>query len=256
MFFKHSIKYYNSLDSTNEEAKREISASGNSKILFEDNLQVIFSDSQTKGKGRLGRTWQSFPGNFYCSFIISPVLEMKRWHELSFIMAVSAGETIRDILLSSGNSIKPEYKWPNDILVDKKKISGILLETFSNDNQKYLILGCGINISDYPKDNISYEATCLREYGSDYSAKKIMGILIEKFDKYYCKSKNEGFKSIINIWLESAKGLNESISVTGITNDKTEGVFEGLEDNGFLRLRKDNGEISLISAGDIFFTKE
>lgn len=247
MLFNSTIKSYSSLDSTNEEAKRQVFE--NNLILKKEDLLAIIADYQISGKGRLDRFWQSEKGNLYCSLVINPIHSIKRWSEISFVIAVSIGEVINNLI---PKNLKVQYKWPNDILLESKKISGILLETCLHEEKKYLIIGCGVNILKYPI-GLEYQATSLSQYNIDCTSKEILKKLIESFDKYYSMWEKGNFKDIISLWLSLAKDVGKNILVKINEERSIHGVFEGIESNGFLKLRKANNEIELISVGDVFY---
>ncbi|MEI7670065.1 MAG: biotin--[acetyl-CoA-carboxylase] ligase, partial [Pseudomonadota bacterium] len=136
---------FDSLDSTNEEAKR-LAANGGM------HGAVIWSKLQTDGKGRMGRKWVSEEGNLFCSILLSPDTDIQSFSQLSFVASVAAIETIRSILPDEAENIN--CKWPNDILMNGKKIGGILLESFEtidsskseNNKTRWVVVGIGINI--------------------------------------------------------------------------------------------------------------
>ena len=140
---------YDVLDSTNEEAKR-LAGGGAS------HGAVIWAREQTAGKGRMGREWESLEGNLFVSVLLSPECELPECSQLSFVAAVAASDTLLPIIPNEG---QVECKWPNDILLEGKKLGGILLESFttmdeSGEDRQWVVVGVGINVDSYPEEVI------------------------------------------------------------------------------------------------------
>ena len=140
---KYTLKKINSTISTNLEIKKILLK--NKKI----NNYCLSANKQLKGYGRRNTKWFSYDGNLHLSILIKPNCNLDIVNQLSFMSAVSIGETLTNI----NKNINIEYKWPNDILLNKKKISGIIIETSSylNKKIKWVIIGIGLNFNKYPK---------------------------------------------------------------------------------------------------------
>ncbi len=221
------------IDSTNEEAKRIIAK--NQQI----ENSVVWAESQTKGKGRLDRKWESPCGNLYCSFIV----KNENAHLMGFTTAVAVIEAIKNYV-EDENKVKS--KWPNDVLVEGKKISGILLEVYEN----YLIIGVGINVNSHP-ENSSYPTTNLLETGENVRAYDVLESLSESLLDNINLLKNKGFVVIREKWLQYAYKIGEKIQVN-LINESTKGTFKGISEQGALILQT-NSEIRNIIAGDVFY---
>ncbi len=141
-----NLLMFDDIDSTNTEAKRLAECSVDGDF-------VIWAKSQNNGRGRAGKEWISEEGNLYMSLLLRPRCAFVHYSEISFVTAISVGEVIFDLVAGCEGfkEMTSGYKWPNDILVDGKKISGILLETLpysvSNSEERWLIIGIGINIT-------------------------------------------------------------------------------------------------------------
>ncbi|MCQ2571834.1 MAG: biotin--[acetyl-CoA-carboxylase] ligase [Alphaproteobacteria bacterium] len=179
------------------------------------NKTVIVATAQTMGRGRYRRSWVSHTGNLYASFIFKIY---ERNPKLSYTMAVAVAET----LISFG--IKPQIKWPNDILVDDKKISGILIEYAQN----FVIIGIGINVKTCPTVK-EYQTTKVNDYASA-SVEDVFGVLMKKIDKWY----DADFCVVKNRWMELATRINKIITYHGKPME-----LIGLNDDGALVLRDD-----------------
>ena len=145
-------------------------------------------------------------------------------------------------------------KWPNDVLVNNKKISGILLETGTNaKKESYLVVGVGLNIA-YSPEGTRYGATCINELISEKSSVKIiLPILIGAIINWYDIWENLGFLEIRKQWLKRAHGLGKRIEIVGMTSKTQEGIYTGLSKDGRLVLKKDDGDIELVAAGTVTF---
>ena len=178
---------------------------------------IILANSQTAGHGRYRRTWVSKPGNLYVSFIYETE---KRDPKLSYSVAVAIAET----LISFG--IMPTIKWPNDILIDGKKISGTLIE-YAKD---FVVVGIGINIKSNPNVRF-YETTKVADFAPKISRDELLSALIKQMDIWTARN----FTSIKNRWLELAANLNKTITYRG-----RDAILCGLNDDGALILRCGN----------------
>ncbi len=240
-----SLFIYDEIDSTNDEAKRL------KKCGIEGDL-LIWAYEQYKGKGRGNRYWVSDKGNLYVTFVVKPSKKINKIPQLSFVSAIAVGETLKKFI----DPRKIQYKWPNDILIDGKKISGILLESAISSGSKKIdsvIVGIGININNAPQKDIICPATCLAESRANDLPKMnlILDELVENFLFYYDNWNNGNFTEVKNIWLENAYNIGKEIKVATL-NQTLYGNFIGLDAEGCLILKKKNNEKVKISSGEIF----
>lgn len=245
----YRLAAFESLDSTNDEARR------NAVNAAPEGL-VVLAKEQTKGRGRRGRTWISEPGNLFCSLLLRPHIEILEAAKLSFVAALAIHSTIEEVAGHSNCDIK--CKWPNDVLVDGNKISGILLESQAQSGQgvhskmlDWLIVGIGINLCHCP-DNTPYPAGYVNAYRAyPIAPEQMLTILITQFDYWFKQWQSLGFQGIQQEWLKRAKGVGEEITVN-LQNEVLTGIFETLDPDGCLVLRHGK-EKRIISAGDVFF---
>ncbi|OPZ77665.1 MAG: Bifunctional ligase/repressor BirA [Alphaproteobacteria bacterium ADurb.Bin438] len=233
--------HFEIIESTNDTAK-EYAINGESEGF------VVTADLQTKGKGRLGRVWSSPKGNFFGSFIIEGI-NMSRNSELPFLVGIS----VIDALKFFDNDIECRCKWPNDIMLDGKKLCGILLEV-ATDNK--IVAGIGINLQHHPSEGeVSYPATSVLSSRHKFITTDEMCVALSNALKENLNIwKNEGFYKIRRKWLECAYKINEKIKIKQL--DKTfEGIFRTIDDNGYLILEGDNNEKIKINAGDVLYGK-
>lgn len=241
---------YDTLDSTNEEAKR-LAAGGAS------HGAVIWAKQQTNGRGRMGRRWDSAEGNLFASVLLSPGCDMETASQLSFVTAVAAAETLEPIV--------PEHqvrcKWPNDVMIGDKKVGGILIEYFrtkeesgpQGKDREWVVVGLGVNIDSFPRKDVLTPATSLKEEGVEIvSAKIVLSRFVYNFICLYDVWGKKGFAPIRKSWLGRAHRLGEEI-VVNCGNDVTKGIFKGIDAQGRLELLTKKNKKELISAGDVFF---
>ncbi len=232
-FLGFGIYHYKKIFSTNTEASDLIDTGA---ILSET---IIIADEQLKGRGRNGKDWLSPQGNFYASLIIN---HKDKLGELGFIVAIAIGNA----LLSLATDLNIQYKWPNDVLVDDKKISGILLEKRSHSN--WLVVGIGINVINAPLE----EATCISRYCQPLSNMNLLKEIIINFSNLRSKWLIDGFYDIRSMWMERACKLNEQISVR-LASQLLEGIFTGIDTSGRLILMKENKHLVYLDTGEVFY---
>ena len=211
-----------------------------SKDLLSEKI-VVTAKAQTKGRGRRGRDWESMDGNLFMSYAFP--FDMVNLGKLVFAVSLSLLQAIKKTAPDSDIKLK----WPNDVLVDDKKISGILLEKAEN---MYIVVGIGVNINKAP-DLANYATTCLKDIGVSITRLEFLNLFIEFFDHNLKKMQNNDFVEIKNLWLENVKGLGDEIIVT-TEKEPVKGVFGGVDDNGSLLLQTSQG-VMKIYAGDVFY---
>lgn len=188
------------------------------------NKTVVKALAQSAGRGRYRRTWVSHHGNLYTSFIYKIA---ERDPKLSYAVAVAIAET----LISFG--LSPQIKWPNDVLIDGKKISGVLIEY----SQNFVIVGIGININTCPTVK-EYKTTKVNNF-TNVDINDILSMLMKKMDKW----RGVDFMSVRERWMDLAAGLNKIIQYHGKPAE-----LIGLNEDGALVLR--DGSRYILTYGD------
>lgn len=242
----YQLADFESLDSTNEQARR-LATDG------APDGTVIWARSQTAGRGRQGREWQSPEGNLYCSIVIRPEMPAADAAQLSFVTVLALGHAISGLL---PDSVEMHYKWPNDLLLDGRKAAGILLESSGVAGGKldWLVVGAGLNVETHPgATEGGYPATSLREAGAGpVAVRDMLTRYIGGFAHWRARWQNEGIAAVREAWLEHAARLGEDITVR-LPGDRLQGRFTGLNDAGALLLDMPDGSRRTITAGDVFF---
>lgn len=235
------LEHLTQVDSTNEEAKRRL-LDGTAP----DQL-VIRADTQTQGKGRLGRQWVSDAGNLFFSLALRSDLPAEKASQLVFVSALATGEAIKKHLSDKKHL---SYKWPNDILLNDNKIAGILLESsLKADHVEWLVVGIGVNISSFP-DEVIYPAGCLKEAAPDLTIDALFSDILDHFSKCYEEWLSDGFLPIRERWLEGSAHRNKNIQVTS-GKSVYSGTMQTLDDDGALIIKAASGSTHRIHVGDV-----
>jgi BirA family biotin operon repressor/biotin-[acetyl-CoA-carboxylase] ligase len=230
---------FDSLDSTNTEAINQ------ARLGADEGLCVV-ARRQTAGRGRHGRTWVSEEdAGLYFSIVLRPKLETKDLPLITLMTGVAVHETL------AGLGVNSDIKWVNDVLVDEKKICGILAETTDTPSGLAVIVGIGINLrsSNFPPELID-SATSLDELAAGVTAGDLIGPLTENLTQFY-DVLNNAPKSILDEWSRRSTYFSGKHVRVVLENETVLGVTDGLESNGALRVRRDDGDIAVIQAGDV-----
>ena len=211
----------------------------------------ITAQRQTGGRGRRGRAWFSEPGNLYASLLLIDPAPMDRLGSLPLAVAVAVQDAMSRIMPLDGPDVL--VKWPNDILVDRRKVCGILIEgeTFP-DGRHGLVIGIGINIAVAPDAGL-YPVATLRDFGSTVSPEDLFVHLFQSMALTLALwNGGQGIVAIMERWKRVAGGIGENITVN-LPDRSISGRFSGIDDTGLLKLETDDGGTRLIAAGDVFF---
>lgn len=197
---------------------------------------VVYTTNQTKGRGQRGNNWISGPGlNLAASYILKPTfLDVGKIFFMYVVSALAVHDLMSETLNSSQFDIK--IKWPNDILVNSKKIAGILNENIiSNSTANTTIIGIGININQENFNGIE-NATSLRLLSTvSYDIDAILRSLSSKLEKYYLQLKNKQFETLLELYYKHFYKMGEQQSF--IINGQTKTLFiKGINEKGLLHL--------------------
>ena len=229
----HRVIHYDRIDSTNSEARRLVEAGEQGPVW-------IWSDEQTGGRGRLGHTWISEPGNLYVTFLFqTPAAEISAV-QISFVAAIAVYE-VASRLVPKSNFL---LKWPNDVLKDGAKFCGLLSEIVAS-NPTRVALGCGINLAHSPAIS-SYPVTSL---GPKFQPVDVLSELAFEFAKWL-KIWDDGrnFAAIRQEWLSRSVQQGRGVTVDGVS-----GTFDGLAEDGALLVSMAGISQKPIYAGEVRF---
>lgn len=211
----------------------------------------ITADSQTGGRGRRGRAWMSEPGNLYASLLLIDPAPLERMASLPLAVALAVHGAIRNVLPADAPPL--EVKWPNDILIGRRKTCGILLEGERLADGRYaLVIGIGINIRAKP-DETAYPVTSLNDHGVFVSPAELFAHLFASMaDILAIWDEGRGIARIVERWRAVACGIGEKITVN-LPDRSISGYFCGIDDKGMLILDRGEDGRMAIAAGDVFF---
>ena len=234
---------FDDIDSTNKEAIRRAEQGASDGL-------VVFARAQSKGRGRHDRVWQSQAGNFFCSYLFRPTFEAAEAAQLGFVAANAMADTIASLL---PRSAQVTCKWPNDVLIEGAKVSGVLLESaFKGGTLDWLVLGVGMNITTAP-DDTPYPATSLLTEGAvgTVSPEHVLDIFTKRLIAGFVLWRRIGFGAVRRAWLSRAQGIGGPIEVR-LSDETISGTFKALDADGVLLVETPDG-IRKVTAGDVFF---
>jgi BirA family biotin operon repressor/biotin-[acetyl-CoA-carboxylase] ligase len=234
------IDFHREVGSTQEVA-RELAVGGASEDM------VVVAEQQSNGRGRLGRSWVSPLGGVYLSFILRPQLKPIEILRLPLLAGVAVAEALREV-----SGLQPSLKWPNDVLLGGMKVGGILCELDAEtDSVNHIILGIGVNVNNETPRKLKRIATSLKEEcGMLFSRAEFIRCLLDKMESLYLKSKHEGFEPILAAWKKLSSTLGSEV-IAGSLGEEIEGKAVDIDRNGALLLRKSDGELVRVVAGDV-----
>jgi BirA family biotin operon repressor/biotin-[acetyl-CoA-carboxylase] ligase len=209
----------------------------------------IVAHTQTAGRGRRGRVWASETGNLHATLLLTSPGQTAAVAELSFVAALAVHDAISE--QAPGLAMRLSLKWPNDVLCDGKKFSGILLEGEGvAGGAATVAVGIGVNCGNHPEDT-EYPATDLSASGAAVSPDMLFLSLSRTMMLRIQQWQDAGFPSVRADWLSRAEGLGRTIRVRLHNRDLT-GTFEALDERGYLLLQLADGSREAIAAGDVF----
>ncbi len=195
------------------------------------------AERQSGGKGRLGRAWESPPGNLYASTLVRLQADDPPAPTLAIIAAVALHEAVT--LYADG----AQLKWPNDVVADGAKLAGILLER----EGEAVVIGFGVNLANHP-EVLERPATSIKALAGEAPAPELfLEVLAERFARWLGRWRSEGINPVRRRWLEAAHPVG-----TALVTSEGAGLFGGLDETGALLLRLSDGQVRTIHAGDVF----
>lgn len=210
----------------------------------------ITADEQLDGKGRRGRNWVSPPGNFYGSLLLVNPAPSEALPQLAFVVSLALHRAL-SLAIPPNVQRQLTVKWPNDLLYDRKKIAGILMEATHMSGRTGIVIGCGINCTTSPV-KAPYPVTNFVAEGQVISAEAVFELFSSEINAVLAEwQAGDNFASIRESWLQRASGVGEEITVR-LNDRELEGRFTGLDATGRLLLSHPESGTSVISAGDVF----
>ncbi len=243
------ILAFESLDSTNAEARRRAEA-GETGPLW------ITASEQTAGRGRRGREWSTQRGNLAATLLMVTRRSPADAARIAFVAALA----VADLADAYAPAALVAVKWPNDVLLDGRKLSGCLIESGSaGEGGLWLAVGIGINLAQAPA-GLERPATALADHlragvNTAPTPAAALAVLAQAFAVRQSQWERDGFEAIAAAWSARAANLGRRCTAA-LPTEAVEGVAEALEADGALRLRLDDGTVRRITAGDVFLSDE
>jgi len=234
-----NIYYFETIDSTNLFAKKLVEKG------IEEGV-VVVADIQESGRGRKNRKWSSPRGGLWFSIILYPNIIPERAMIVTMMSSVATAESIRE---TSG--FIPVIKWPNDLLINEKKVCGILTEIDAEmDKINYAIVGIGVNVNNEVDKELQDFAISLKQINRcNISRMNLFRSILRSLDHYYTQFLSKDYEAIRKLWLSYAKIIGRKVEVRD--EDKvTNGIVSNVDDSGGLILQTNNGKERIIS-GDL-----
>jgi BirA family biotin operon repressor/biotin-[acetyl-CoA-carboxylase] ligase len=228
-----TIVEFDTVESTMDEARRMAGLGAEERI-------VVRARAQSGGRGRLGRSWRSPPGNVYMTAILRPPVATSRAAEFSLVSAVAMADAV------AAFAAPVRLKWPNDVLLAGAKVAGVLLEALGRGTElDAVLIGIGINVAHCP-DLPDRPTTRV----PDADADQVFAALLDALDRRYREWGRHGFAATRSAWLGYGP-VPGSVLTVGQGEVQVTGTFGGLNDDGALRLVLGDGSVRRIAAGEV-----
>lgn len=230
--FIDEVFYFDEVDSTNLIAKQEMRPG-----------VLVVAGKQNKGRGRLGRGWISEEGGIYFSFNLLPGINLEELPKITLTTGVGVCRALE--------FVNTKLKWPNDIMVDGKKVSGILCELGGEADSVLVTVGIGINVNNEVGLDTS---TSLRNLGVELKRDRVLEYVLENLAKYYeiLFSGKKGWEKIRSEWKELSETLGNRVTIK-LKNQSYSGKAEDIDKDGALLLRLEDGSVERIISGECFY---
>ncbi len=238
-----TILRFDSINSTNTEAINQARRGADEGL-------CVIARQQTAGRGRHGRKWISEKdAGLYFSIVLRPVIENKFLPLITLMTAVAVTDTLKNIY-----ELKPDIKWANDVHINGKKICGILAEMTETAKGTAIIVGIGINLksTNFPAEIADIATSIEAEISYKADSEKLLNSLTRSLNYFYdCLQSENGAKIIVEEWMKrSSYAFGKPVRVK-LENETIFGITDGLEENGALRVKSENGEIRTIQTGEV-----
>jgi len=241
--FQPTILRFDSIDSTNLEAMRQAKAGAPEGL-------CIIARVQTHGRGRQGRRWVSAKdAGLHFTTLLRPQIEMAGWPLITLMSALAVADT-----LAAACALSADIKWPNDLIVNQRKISGILCETVDTNAGYGVVVGIGINLyhGAFPPEVSGTATSVEQEAGRSPDFEVVLNELIETLGRRYAVLQNDqGSEQTIREWCARSSFAKGKAVRVDSGAEVWSGVTDGLEDDGALRVALETGEIKIVRAGDV-----
>lgn len=244
-----AVDWFDTLDSTMAEASRRVAEGERGPVW-------IAARRQTAGRGRAGRAWQSDPGNLAATLILSPACAAADLPQLGLVAGLAVGDAVNTVMSMparerSARQLDVRLKWPNDVLIDGRKVCGILVESTSMGAVTVAAVGIGVNIAHAPALEDGRSAIALFDCGVDIQPAAFLEILDRAvLSALSAWDDGAGFAGIRQRWLDASLPIGTAMSVNA-GNGPIQGRFAGLDGDGALLLRDAADSVARFTFGDV-----
>ncbi len=235
--YEDRIHYFEEAVSTMETA-RDLARGGC------PDFTVVIAGKQTSGRGRLRRLWDSQAGGLYFTLVIRPEIPPAWSYRYNFAASLELARTIRTML-----NVKVDVKWPNDLLIGEKKVSGMLSEMDAEADQvSFINIGLGLNVNNDISMDVPNAVSLRQIAGRPISRKKLLGAFLDNFKK---RISADSLESVVADWKKQTVTLNRAVTIV-TPQESISGIAVDVDENGGLLIRLDSGELRTVVYGDCF----
>ena len=205
---------------------------------------IVVAGRQTGGRGRLKRCWDSQVGGLYFTMVIRPEIPPAWSYRYNFAASLVLARTIRQML-----NIRVDVKWPNDLLVDEKKVSGMLSEMEAEaDRVAFISIGLGLNVNNLIDADVPNAVSLQQVSGKPVSRKKLLGAFLDNYRAYISA---HGLEAVVADWKKHTVTLDRAVTIE-TPGETIRGTAVDVDAGGGLIVRRDNGEMQTVVYGDCF----
>jgi BirA family biotin operon repressor/biotin-[acetyl-CoA-carboxylase] ligase len=217
---------------------------------------LVVAESQSQGRGRLGREWLSPPGvGLYCSLILRPRLEPADLPKLTLAAGLAASRAVEAV-----TSLRPLLKWPNDLWLNEKKVGGLLAEARFEQDGPLVVLGIGLNVNtsqeSFPTELLGKVSSLLIHSGRPFARSGLLAALWDEVMAIVARLEQQGFTGILDDWRERDATLGRELEWVTMGGQVVRGLSLGPDQEGQLRIRDAAGQVHEVLSGDIALASE
>lgn len=234
---EYRVHYFDEVDSTMDIAR---------ELARKDcpHFTVVVAGRQKQGRGRLKRTWLSSQGGLYFTIVVRPQIPPVLSSRVNFAASMILAQTLRNMF-----NINAMVKWPNDVLVDGRKISGILSEMEAEiDRVSFISIGIGINVNNDPTPHEPMATSLKKILGKKVPRIEVLKVFLDRFEDAL---NDADFDNVVSEWKRYTQTLNRHVRIV-TAHDVSEGLAVDVDDNGALMLKLADGSVKKIIYGDCF----